>query len=176
MAAEGKIEYLDVLGVALDQACDGHATRWYESTLELQRVSLAFCVTCRSVQTLHVRVDGHTPPSLWSPTPSRVPPVQAFGMAWVLGCSSAERLGSTLLQQRLKRLAVDLDMAVNTASWPASLQQLSFGKEFNKPIADVEWPVSLQQLTFGGLFNQSIADVVWPASLRSVTRGGHRLL
>ncbi|CAN0073129.1 unnamed protein product, partial [Ectocarpus sp. 6 AP-2014] len=173
MTTGGKIEYLDVLMATLNPACDGQATRWYESTLELQRASRAFCEACRSFQTLHVRIDGRTPPSLWSPASSRVPAVQAFGMTWVLGCSSAERRGSLLLQQRLKRLAINLDTPLDTTSWPIALEQLSFGNGFNQPIAGVEWPVSLRQLSFGERFNQPIVDVEWPVSLQQLSFGDY---
>ncbi|CAM9691685.1 unnamed protein product, partial [Ectocarpus sp. 4 AP-2014] len=57
----GRPSCLDAFIVALNQTCDGGKRRWYASTLELQRVSLAFCGACRSVPTLHVRVDRETP-------------------------------------------------------------------------------------------------------------------
>ncbi|CAM9602449.1 unnamed protein product, partial [Ectocarpus fasciculatus] len=132
MTTEGMSECLDVFFVALDQACDGQAKRWYASTLELQLVSLAFCGACRSVQTLHVRVAQQTPLSLWSPRAlhiatnegsgevlisSRVPSLQAYGVTW-LRRYSAERLASAFWFQRLKRLEIDLNTAVNTVSWP----------------------------------------------------------
>ncbi|CAN0455230.1 unnamed protein product, partial [Ectocarpus fasciculatus] len=60
--------------LALNQACDGEEYRWYVSTLELQLVSLEFCGACRSAQLLDVRVDEHTPPTLWaSRTPHATP-------------------------------------------------------------------------------------------------------
>ena len=33
--------------------------------------------------------------------------------------------------------------------WPAALQFLSFGEEFDQPITGVAWPASLQELSFG---------------------------
>ncbi|CAM9582244.1 unnamed protein product [Ectocarpus fasciculatus] len=154
----------------IKQACDGQGKRWYTSTLELQLVSLAFCVACRDVPTLHVRVDRQTPATLWSPrkshttsnkrsrevcTSSRVPAVQAFGLTWALplevlqqraameprsgsecqqrltGPPSASRLRWEIWSQNLKRLEFDSDMPLNTVSWPASIQQLSFRVCFN---------------------------------------------
>ncbi|CAM9728789.1 unnamed protein product [Ectocarpus fasciculatus] len=184
MTTEGMSECLDAFIVALDQACDGQEKRWYASTLELQLASLAFCRACRSVQTLHVRVDQQTPPSLWSPLSSqttanessgevlisnRIPAVQAYGATWLRGIWCAERLASVLWLQRLKRLVVDVDTAVNTVSWPASLQRLLFGNSFNQPITGIVLPASLQQLTFGWDFDQPIAEVEWPASLQQLS-------
>ncbi|CAM9481601.1 unnamed protein product, partial [Ectocarpus sp. 13 AM-2016] len=126
--------------------------------------------------------------------PSRVPVVQAFGLTWALpmevlqqrsaievrsgsGCrranahSSAASLGSVVWPPRLKRLVFESDMTVNTASWPASLQQLSFGCGFNQPIVGVAWPASLQKLSFGYSFNQPIFGAVWPVSLRQLSFG-----
>ncbi|CAM9835048.1 unnamed protein product, partial [Ectocarpus fasciculatus] len=100
----GGSKCLDAFMLALNQACDGEECRWYVSTLELQLVSLEFCGACRSAQVFDVRVDEHTPPTLWtSRTPhatpatrsrticisNRVPAVQAFG--WELDLS-IERL------------------------------------------------------------------------------------
>lgn len=98
----GKSPCLDAFAVALKQACDGGERRWYASTRELHRASLAFCRECRSVPTMHVRVDddGEAPASLWYsrqphawPTlrssrvcvSSRVPVVRAHRLTWELG-------------------------------------------------------------------------------------------
>lgn len=61
----GNNRCLDAVVVALKQACDGGEKRWYGSTRELQLASLTFCRACRSVPTMHVRVDGQAPPSVW---------------------------------------------------------------------------------------------------------------
>ncbi|CAM9986872.1 unnamed protein product, partial [Ectocarpus fasciculatus] len=63
-------------------------------------------------------------------------------------------LASALWPQTLKRLVFDSNMPVDTALWPASLQQISFGYGFDKPIVDVVWPASLQQLSLGDSFDQ----------------------
>ncbi|CAM9669642.1 unnamed protein product, partial [Hapterophycus canaliculatus] len=52
---------LDAFTIALHQACGGSLRRWYASTLQLQLASLGFCRACRSVPTLHVRVNRSTP-------------------------------------------------------------------------------------------------------------------
>ncbi|CAN0173420.1 unnamed protein product, partial [Ectocarpus fasciculatus] len=43
-------------------------------------------------------------------------------------------VGSVVWPRSLKRLAISQDMPIHTVSWPAFLQQLSFGKNFNQPI------------------------------------------
>lgn len=55
--------------------------------------------------------------------------------------------------------------------WPASLQQLAFGKYFDQPIEHVAWPTLLQQLTFGDRFHQPIEKVAWPAALQWLAFG-----
>ncbi|CAB1105529.1 unnamed protein product [Ectocarpus sp. CCAP 1310/34] len=186
----GRGECVDAFIVALNRTCDGGEQRWYASTLELQPVSLEFCVACRRVPTSH---STSTVGRLVSGV-SRAPVVRAYSLTWALsmdvllqscamelqrgskyrrsgGHSSAANLASMLWLQRLKRLVLELDTPVITASWPASLQQLSFGYKFNKPIADVVWPASLQHLSFGLRFNQPIANIVWPASLQHLSFG-----
>ncbi|CAM9559017.1 unnamed protein product, partial [Ectocarpus fasciculatus] len=96
------------------------------------------CGACRSVQTLHVRIDGQTPRSLWSPRTSqitasgrrrevcissRVPAVQAYGVTWGRRYLSAARLRSVIWPVGLKRLMFSVDTAVNVVSWPASLER-----------------------------------------------------
>ena len=55
--------------------------------------------------------------------------------------------------------------------WPAGLQRLTFGLEFNQSLDTVTWPAGLQILTFGGMFNQSLDKVTWPAGLQSLKFG-----
>ncbi|CAM9580887.1 unnamed protein product [Ectocarpus sp. 13 AM-2016] len=97
-AAVERSRCLDAFIVALSQACEGGGKQWYASTLELQLTSLDFCRACRSVPTLDVAVDKHTPRSLWAPhttqtrpitrsskvarISSRVPAVRAAGLTW----------------------------------------------------------------------------------------------
>ena len=54
---------------------------------------------------------------------------------------------------------------------PASLTELTFGSEFNQPLAAVVLPANLTQLTFGKFFNQPLAAGVLPASLTQLTFG-----
>eukprot|EP00752_Nemacystus_decipiens_P017256 g15460.t1 len=44
--------------------------------------------------------------------------------------------------------AAGIESPITGVVWPASLQQLSFGRDFNHPIAGVAWPASLQRLSF----------------------------
>lgn len=106
--------------------------RWYASTLELQLASLELCRACRSVPTLHARVDDDTPRTLWSRrASSRVPVVTALCLTWALpteglqrvaielytrleflhrqGSSSAGNLESVVWPEGLKRLVLDID-------------------------------------------------------------------
>ncbi|CAN0242056.1 unnamed protein product, partial [Ectocarpus sp. 12 AP-2014] len=181
---------LDAFIIALSQACEGGGKQWYASTLELQLTSLDFCRACRSIPTLDVAVDEHTPRSLWAPDTtqtrpithsskvarisSRVPAVRAAGLTWgllleVLLESTAMELWGWSNVLRL-RGAVD-SVSLESATWPPRLKLLSFGDGFNQPIAGVVWPASLQQLFFGVFFNQPIAGVLWPASLQQLFFG-----
>ncbi|CAN0545902.1 unnamed protein product, partial [Ectocarpus sp. 12 AP-2014] len=153
---------LEAFNVALKQACDGHGERWYTSTLELQLVSLGFCVACRDVPTLHVRVDRRTPPSLWSSrkshttptkrsrevrTSSRVPAVQAFSLKWALPME-------VLLQRAAMEPRTGLEcqrptgpLSSSRLQWaicPPHLKRLEFDSDM--PVNTVSWPASLQQL------------------------------
>ena len=55
--------------------------------------------------------------------------------------------------------------------WPDSMQQLTFGPDFDQSIDDVVWPPSLQQLTFGHNFNQPVINVVWPTRFQMLSFG-----
>ncbi|CAN0583836.1 unnamed protein product, partial [Ectocarpus sp. 12 AP-2014] len=114
-----------------------------------------------------------TPPTLWSSrtshttpnkrsqticTSNRVPAAHAFGWTWKLpmdrlpqrvhrrqcGRSCVGTVGSVVWPPSLKRLVFDHNILVTTVSWPTYLQELSFGPNFNRPIADVVWPASLR--------------------------------
>ncbi|CAM9608098.1 unnamed protein product, partial [Ectocarpus sp. 8 AP-2014] len=181
---------LDAFIVALSQACEGGGKQWYASTLELQVTSLDFCRACRSVPTLEVSVDEHTPRSLWAPNTtqtrpiirnskvarisSRVPVVRAAGLTW--GLLFEVLLESIAMElwgwSNVLRLRGPVDSAsLVSVTWPPRLKLLSFGDSFNQPIAGVAWPASLQQLSFGDDFNQPIAGVAWPASLQQLSFG-----
>ena len=166
----GGSRFVDALLVALGQACDGGKKRWYTSTLELQLVSLELCGACRSIPTLHIRVEALTPAPLWSPRKarrrgqdallavSRVPDVRAAHWTWALP-----------MEFRVMMTDTSLEAAMEAVQWPLSLRTISFGDMFNQPISGAVWPPSLQQLSFGYYFNQPVAGVVWPASLRQIS-------
>ncbi|CAM9518819.1 unnamed protein product, partial [Ectocarpus fasciculatus] len=84
--SKGTSRCIDAILVMLSQGCDRGVGSQYVSTLELQLVSLEFCRVCRSVPTLHARVDEDTPRSLWDPdetlVPRRVPAVLMLGLTW----------------------------------------------------------------------------------------------
>ena len=44
-------------------------------------------------------------------------------------------------------------------TWPLGLKYLSFGDDFNQPIAGIVWPASLQQLSFGYCFDLSLIHI-----------------
>ncbi|CAM9772205.1 unnamed protein product [Ectocarpus fasciculatus] len=167
----------------IKQACDGQGKRWYTSTLELQLVSLAFCVACRDVRSCTCVLTAKRPPSLWSPrkshttsnkrsrevcTSSRVPAVQAFGLTWALPLevlqqrAAMEPRSGSECQQRLtgppsaSRLRWEI--------WSQNLKRLEFGSDM--PLNTVSWPASLQQLSSGVCFNHQL----WESRGRSAYR------
>ncbi|CAN0363910.1 unnamed protein product, partial [Ectocarpus fasciculatus] len=141
---------------------------------------------------------SHTTPGKRSETSfiisNRVPAVQAFGWTWKLPVDHLPQrasmelhpgpkcpqqngqrfdagVGSVVLPRSLKRLEISMDMSINAVSWPASLQQLSFGYYFNQSIVGAPWPASLHHLSFGDSFNQPIVGAPWPASLQQLSFG-----
>lgn len=56
--------------------------------------------------------------------------------------------------------------------WPTALQQLTFGKNFNKPIDKVVWPDRLKHLSLGACFDKPRDRASWPASLERLLLGG----
>ncbi len=54
---------------------------------------------------------------------------------------------------------------------PSSLQNLTFGFEFNQSLEGVTLPSSLQNLTLSRRFNRSLERVTLPSSLRTLTCG-----
>ncbi|CAN0309691.1 unnamed protein product [Ectocarpus fasciculatus] len=185
---EGGSKCLDAFILALNQACDGQKMRWYVSTLELQLASLGFCGACRSAQTLEVRVDEDTPPTLWPcrtshTTPSqrspevcisnRVPAVQAFGWMWKLAMDRLPQRTATELQpgpeQRRRRNDRSVPASVRSVVWPQTLKRLVFDSDM--PVNTVSRPVSMQELWFRDTCNLPIHDVVWPTSLLQLSFG-----
>jgi len=51
-------------------------------------------------------------------------------------------------------------------TWPAGLQSLSVGRDYNQSLDNVTWPAGLQSLSLGYRFNQSLDNVSWPAGLQ----------
>ena len=53
-------------------------------------------------------------------------------------------------------------------TWPAGLQMLTFGKNFDQNLDNVTWPAGLQSLTFAK-FSAEKLNVVWPEGLQSLS-------
>jgi len=173
--------------VALGQACEGGRKRWFTSTLELQRVSLDFCLACRSAPTLHVYVQAQTPRSLWSsraPTntnsskarlSTRVPIVRALRLTWVLPMkvlvesAAVELWAWSELVHLLGALSAG---SLGSVVWPKRLQHLVLDTSWPAvAMKSVQWPPNLQHLKFGVDFNQPIVGAVWPDSLQQLSFG-----
>ena len=189
-AEEGPQRALDAFVIALSKACEGGRKRWYASTLELQLASREMCGACRSVQTLNVCVNKHTPATLWSrlrsralstthgsksSLSSRVPVVRALRLTCELPMKTLVKRAAKELWAGLKVLHLRGSIPtgrIEAAVWPNGLQGLEFGDRFNQPIIGVAWPTSLQQISFDGRFNQPIIGVLWPTSLQQLTFRG----
>lgn len=52
--------------------------------------------------------------------------------------------------------------------WPASLQELACGWQFNQPIEGIAFPAGLQKLIFGQNLKQLLKGVLWSTSLEKV--------
>lgn len=180
---------LDAFTVALNQAWDGEP--WYAPTKDLQLASLAFCAACRSVATLHLKVDDDTPGQLLAPPPldheeQRVPRLLARRVTWML--PTTEMLSKSIYavaDARVWAFGVFFNDSLDEMVWPRRLSKLVLGdrfsngrrwagefrKSFNMPITGVEWPTCLQSIVFGGRFDQPVVGVKWPPSLKQVTFG-----
>eukprot|EP00752_Nemacystus_decipiens_P008832 g7883.t1 len=188
MKDEGRSQCLDAFTVALNQACEGGEKRWYASTLELQLASLEFCRACRSVPTLHVRVNPESPTSLWSSSTAytvrigswvfgsstRVPAVRAGSLTWNLPIDALLYTVSSELWKWSD--FVDLQgpiLADGLASvdWPKGLKTLVLSTFLECPVEAVSWPALLQSLAFGKSFNENISGVSWPPSLKHLSFG-----
>lgn len=162
----GPNQCIDALIVVLNHARAGRQRRGlYASLVKLQQGSLELCAACRSLPILQVRVDEGSPRSLLDPrvvVSSRVPAIRALHLVRALptsrlsqsptvelwrsleclqlqGASPVGSLESVAWPHELKNLILDtrLQMSVEAVSWPPSLQQLSFGDEFDQPVAGV---------------------------------------
>ncbi len=143
---------------------------------------MEFCIACRSIPTLSVRVEGPSPRSLWcprrwqipleSPGPggcitSRVPVVRALRLTWALPIEILIQSASIDLWASSEYLLLTGSVSaasLATVTWPQGLKHVSFGDDFNQPIIEVGWAAWLQQMSFGRNFDQPIAGVVWPAA------------
>lgn len=89
---------------------------------------------------------------------------------------------------------VKLNVSVEQVSWPASLQEVTFGLSSYRPLSSVVWPSSvrslnleysfshlvdtvqlrdrLQNLTLGGQFNEPVETLTWPTSLSTPSPSG----
>ncbi|CAM9393068.1 unnamed protein product, partial [Hapterophycus canaliculatus] len=179
----GPSRCLDAIIIALEQASDGK--RWYTSTKELQLASLQFCAACRSVPVFHLRVDSGTPTRLWTSAAARgtrsakklsltrVPAVRAREVTWGISAAALRNVKGDVLS-KVEWLSFGNDFngsPIHGATWPESLQHLTFEWDFNQPIEMVRWPASLQVLSLGIDFNQPIKRVSWPSSLRQLILG-----
>jgi len=60
---------------------------------------------------------------------------------------------------------------VSKHGWPANVQSVTFGDDFNQSMEKVSLPVGLRSLTFGDGFDQNMEKVSLPAGLQSLTFG-----
>lgn len=161
------------------------------STRNLQLASMQFCLACRSVATLRVRIGNETPKSLLAPSipptcqktigdtnaagnyPSRVPPLRALCVIWerltkyLAYCYEMELFTNLKWLEFANFFVGSLDFVV----WPEGLQRLVLRGRLDLPRKPVSWPLSLRRLELGKYFNKSIIDVVLPAALEHLVFG-----
>ncbi|CAB1098019.1 unnamed protein product [Ectocarpus sp. CCAP 1310/34] len=187
----GPSRCLDAFKVALNQACDGGG--WYVSTEQLQLSSLPFCVACRSVPTMHLKVDRSTPARLFSGDDdaaavrdkghgsskrvmaARVPALRARKVTWQLSGETPRCTGVGLSSVELFVLGDAVNDSMDEAVWSDGMRSLSLGQMFDQPISNLPWPVALREIVFGNQFDQPIHEpidqVVWPSSLQQLALG-----
>ncbi|CAM9396513.1 unnamed protein product [Ectocarpus fasciculatus] len=178
MATEGRSRCLDAFVVALSQACGGRNKRWYASTLELQLTSLDMCRACRSTPIFHVRVNDHTPGSLWHSrtaqtgpntrsselrTSSRVPIVRAFRLTWSLSMEDLLRKAAIELWTWSQRLELQGSSCADSLGsevvwWPRGLTELVLQPNSDLATGNVWWPAHVQYLALLGSFNQPMPE------------------
>lgn len=71
----------------------------------------------------------------------------------------------------LRGLTFGKDFNYALPALPTSLQTLTFGAKFNRPIAKHVLPEGLMHLVFGAQYNQPISTEVLPSTLMSITLG-----
>ncbi|CAM9161457.1 unnamed protein product [Ectocarpus sp. 13 AM-2016] len=174
---------LNAFIVALNETCDGKS--WYASTKELQLASMEFCIACRNVQTMHLKVDAQIPRRLLAAadTPLRrskrlgrtlVPRLSARRVSWNMKTAAELRYPIFAIQDvDCMKFGMDFEGSVETVAWPQRLETIEFhnSSKFNQPIDLVEWPDSLQTLEFGRSFNQPIEHAKFSASLQQLIFG-----
>lgn len=151
--------------------------------------SVAFCRACRSIPTMHVRVDSRTPASLWSsrrtptqPNPhssragwsSRVPVVRAYSLTWGLTtCVLVDTADSELWawSERLELQGLVSSASLRWVMWPRWLKQLVLNTSLEGSVKAMRWSPSLQILAFGRWFNQPVTGVAWPPPLQHLFFG-----
>ena len=181
----GPSRCLDAFVIALNQACDDRVNkRWYTSTKELQLASLEFCTACRSVPTLHVKVEKGTPTRLWMSAAgretrnatrlnaTRVPVIRAHAVTWKLSASALRSMGDVLSKAKRFMFGDAFNCDVRGVTWPCELEVLRFDDAFSHTITEVTWPESLQELSFTSEFNQPLQGVSWPGSLHRLSLWG----
>ena len=157
--------------------------------MNLQLVSLEFCILCRSVSTLHLTVKRGISTKIWEDINApdgkakrqrctRIPTLRPRKVTWRLPESQLARCSRALLDN-VEHIILDsyyipgrTENTDKAISWPPSLQKLTFGSRFEKDIRKFEFPMSLQQLVFASNFNQPIGKVMMPESLEILSFGG----
>lgn len=161
----------------------------YVPTRELSTVSLELCAAVHKSVAVEIRATKSTPYYMWLRRARGRP-----NHGWVRGDSRVqgyelirsilwEMLSVKLISERselFERNAtttlVDKEKGEKLYIWwPASLQKLTFGLEFNRHINDVVWPRSLQQLVFGEMFDHLIDSVTRPKFLQNLKFGGNSI-
>lgn len=106
---------------------------------------------------------------------SRVPRLRVRGVTWeLLSLDLLSNPDDIFAEGEEMRFVGAFDSNLEVRGWTGRLSTMTLKRSpcFNQPIVGVTWPASLQQLTFGYSFNQPIAGVTWPSSLLQLTFGG----
>eukprot|EP00752_Nemacystus_decipiens_P008223 g7353.t1 len=188
----GSSRFLDAIIVTLNQACEGE--RWLASTKELQLASLQFCVACRDMPTLHLRVNRDIPDWLLTvPTDAAAvnleAPVEVEAevgagvaadggvVAMAAGKAAGARAGETVSRvPRLRARAVTWELpSAERLSSPidalTAVEVVKFAGGFNDSVRSVAWPDKVRVVEFGRRFNQPMEGVAFPDSIESIAFG-----
>lgn len=158
------------------------------STGQLQLASLQFCMACRSVPRMHLRVELGTPRHLWvaatrlrtrnemQPITARVPAFRPRKVTWDIQAATLDAASDPLASVECIKFGESFDGSFDGIVWPRNIKQIKFDVySSNMSIDMVRWPQSLQQLRFGHYFNRPIDMVQWPSSLLQLTEVWLRL-